>query len=126
MNEQLMNLMDLTEVFLMFLPIFVTLAFFALVLMHAVYSFFNNYVLRKSPQLNNCPCCGYLNIGTNEKTGEWYGSFEVKDNIYSRKCRCGFEVKIDTDKCSTKKKIHKQISSALSEYEKKVEAQTTN
>lgn len=69
--------------------------------------------LRIAPFVNDCPKCGYGNVGTINKTGEFHGALEVDDNLFIRKCRCGFEVTIDANLGTTKAKIKKQIDKAL-------------
>lgn len=72
--------------------------------------------LRIAPFINDCPKCGYGNVGTDEKTGEFHGALNVDDNLFTRKCRCGFEVTIDANVGTTKTKIKKQIDLALSNF----------
>lgn len=75
--------------------------------------------LRIAPFLNDCPNCGYDNVGTNEKIGEFHGALNVEDNLFTRKCRCGFEVTVDSNKGTTKKVIKKQIDDALEQFKTK-------
>ncbi|MFJ6264394.1 DUF3797 domain-containing protein [Lysinibacillus xylanilyticus] len=75
--------------------------------------------LRIAPFVNDCPNCGYENVGTNESTGEFHGVLNVDDNLFTRKCRCGFEVTIDSNKGTTKKKIQTQIDAALEQFKKR-------
>lgn len=74
--------------------------------------------LKIAPFLNNCPNCGYGSVGTNESTGEFHGALDVNENLFTRKCRCGFEVTVDSNKGTTKKKIKTQIDTALEKLNK--------
>lgn len=73
-------------------------------------------MLTIAPFLNDCPQCGYGKVGTNEKTNEFHGALKVGDNLYTRKCRCGFEVTIDTNDDVTKETIQKKIDEALEAF----------
>jgi hypothetical protein len=71
--------------------------------------------LRIAPFLNDCPNCKYGNVGT-DKTGEFHGALNVDDNLFTRKCRCGFEVTVDSNKGTTKKVIQYQIDQVLEKF----------
>lgn len=75
--------------------------------------------LRIAPYLNDCPNCGYGNVGTDEKTGEFHGALIVEDNLFTRKCRCGFEVTVDSNKGTTRKAIKEQINIPLECFKEK-------
>lgn len=72
--------------------------------------------LRIAPFLNDCPNCKYGNVGTDENTGEFHGALNVDDNLFTRKCRCGFEVTVDSNKGTTNKVIQSQIDQALEKF----------
>ena len=93
----------------------VSIIIFIIMLIGIIENFITSYFLRVEPDLKRCPKCGDKNMGVNEQTNEWYGTLEVNDNLYTRKCRCGFEVTVDTNYGTTKKKIEKQICLALKE-----------
>lgn len=69
--------------------------------------------------VNDCPNCGYNMVGTDEKTGDFHGSLNVDDNLFTRKCRCGFEITINSDKGTTKKIVTSQIDEALESFQTK-------
>ena len=69
-----------------------------------------------APFLNDCPQCGHGKVGTNEKTKEFHGTLDVGDTLYTRTCRCGFEVTIDTNDGVTKESVQKKIEEALEAY----------
>ncbi len=78
----------------------------------------NDY-LRIAPFINDCPNCVYGSVGTYEKTGEYHGTLGVNENLFTRKCRCGFEITIDADKGTTNSKLKKAISEALETFNSK-------
>lgn len=78
----------------------------------------NDY-LRIAPFINDCPSCGYGNVGTDDNTGEYHGALGVNENLFTRKCRCGFEITIDANKSTTKSKLKKAISDALEAFNSK-------
>ncbi|RDW17619.1 hypothetical protein CWR48_13975 [Oceanobacillus arenosus] len=80
--------------------------------------------LKISPFLNDCPNCGYDNVGTNDKTGEYHGTLDVDDNLYNRKCRCGFAVTIDANEGTSKKIIKSKIDIALEDFRKQTTAKS--
>jgi hypothetical protein len=75
--------------------------------------------LRIAPFLNDCPNCGYDSVGTNETTGEYHGALLVEENLFTRKCRCGFEVTIDSNIGTENKIINEQINDALELFKEK-------
>lgn len=75
-----------------------------------------NSYLSIAKLLNDCPNCNYNMIGTNETTGEFHGALNVNENLFTRKCRCGFEVTVDSDKGITKKVIKSQIDKVLEQF----------
>lgn len=75
-------------------------------------------LLRISPFLNDCPNCSHGNVGTNEKTGEYHGSINIDENLFTRECRCGFEITIDAEKGTSKNIIKSQIDSKLKYFKK--------
>lgn len=75
----------------------------------------NDY-LRIAPFINDCPNCNNGNVGTDDATGEFHGALNVDDNLFTRKCRCGFEVTIDANNGTSRNKIKKQIEKALTEF----------
>lgn len=74
------------------------------------------HYLRISTFVNDCPNCGYDRVGTEDATDEFHGALIVDDNLFTRKCRCGFEITIDANNGTTKTKIKKQIDAALMEF----------
>lgn len=78
----------------------------------------NDY-LRIAELTNDCPNCGYGNVGTNQETGEHHGSLEVNDNLFTRKCRCGFEITIDANNGTSRSKLKKQIGAAVEKFNNK-------
>lgn len=97
-----------------------SIIFFIIMLIGVIEHFITSYVSRVEPDLQRCPKCGDKNIGVNVHTNEWYGTLEVNDDLYTRKCRCGFEVTVDTNYGTTKKKINDQIFNALKEQQKEI------
>lgn len=74
------------------------------------------HFLRISVFVNDCPNCGCDKVGTDDITGEVQGDLIVDDNLFTRKCRCGFEVTIDANDGTTKTIIKKQINAALEKF----------
>ena len=103
--------------FIIILTCLVTFLFIMLILgmIKATAEIVSKYVLQVEPDLKRCPKCDEKNLGINGETNEWYGSLEVKDNLYTRKCHCGFEVTVDVNKGSTKNRINLQILEKLKE-----------
>lgn len=66
----------------------------------------NDY-LRVAPFIHDCPKCGC------GETENGQGTFEVKENIIRRSCKCGFNLEFDTNNGTTKKIIKKAIDEAL-------------
>lgn len=67
--------------------------------------------LRIAPFINNCPSCQSDAIGDGE------GHLEVKGQVIERSCKCGFQFVYDVRNGTTKTKIKKAVSVALSEME---------
>lgn len=60
------------------------------------------HYLRVAPFLNDCPFCD------SDK-----GVVEVKENLISRNCPCGFDITINVKNGTSKAKIKKSIEFAL-------------
>jgi len=50
-----------------------------------------NY-LKLSKKYNNCPDCG------SDLLGEGLGKLELKNDIFTRSCECGFHIEVDVNK----------------------------
>lgn len=77
---------------------------------------YNDY-LKIQKFINDCPVCKLDLIGTDEMTGEFHGSLELKDSIVTRKCKCGFEITVDSKNGVAKGELKKRIEVALNKYQ---------
>lgn len=72
--------------------------------------------LRITPLLNKCPHCGHGQVGTNDSTSEFHGALLIEDNLFTRKCRCGFEITIDSKDGTSKKILKVKINEELKRF----------
>lgn len=72
--------------------------------------------LRITPFLNNCPHCGHGQVGTNDSTGEFHGALLIEDNLFTRKCKCGFKITIDSNESTSKKDVKVKINDELKRF----------
>ena len=67
-------------------------------------------LLKIAPFVNNCPNCKSDKIGNGE------GSLKVDDNTFTRTCKCGFEITIDSNNSTSKAVVKKTVEDALSKF----------
>lgn len=53
-------------------------------------------------QYGECPVCHNDKIGTNDNTGVCEGTLTIDDDIFTRTCKCGWSVKVDSNNCILK------------------------
>lgn len=66
-----------------------------------------NDFLRVAPYINDCPKC------KSDDIGEGKGTLELKGDIVTRTCKCGFDFAYDVKNGTTRTKIKKAVKEAL-------------
>lgn len=77
----------------------------------------NNDYLRIAPFINDCPACGESDL--EDENGGQIGTYELKEDLITRTCHCGFAITIDSKNGTSKKILKETVAKAVDEFNKR-------